>query len=97
MALPGPLPRTVPATLIYRLTGLPPAFRHPDARQTFAPGPGGATLVTVRVGVPAAADPAKDTPRSAAAPDPEQVASDPGDRRGPPGGGRAGPEARPAT
>jgi len=77
VALPGPLPRTVPATLIYRLTGLPPAFRHPDARQTFAPGPGGATLVTVRVGVPAAADPARDTPRSAAAPDPEQVAATP--------------------
>ena len=27
VALPGPLPRTVPATLVFRLVGLPPAFQ----------------------------------------------------------------------
>jgi len=75
--LPGPLPRTVPATVTYRLSGLPPAFRTPDARQTFAPGPGGTTLLTVRARLPAAADPAKDTPRSSPSPDPELVAPDP--------------------
>ena len=75
--LPGPLPRTVPATVVYKVAGLPAAFRRPDGRQTFAPGPGGSTLVTVRARVPAAADPARDTPRSAASPDPEQVAATP--------------------
>jgi Transglutaminase-like superfamily len=75
--LPGPLPRTVPATVTYRLVGLPPSFRTPDGRQTFAAGPGGLTLLTVRARLPAAVDPAKDTPRSAAAPDPELVAATP--------------------
>lgn len=77
VALPGPLPRTVPATVVYRLAGLPAAFRKPDARQTFAPGPNGTTLLTVRARLPVAADPRKDTPRSVASPDPELVAATP--------------------
>jgi len=77
VALPGPLPRTVPATVVYRLSGLPPAFRSPDARQTFAPGPGGTTLLTVKARLPLAADAARDTPRGAPSPDPELVSATP--------------------
>ena len=77
VALPGPLPRTVPATVTYRLAGLPAAFRKPDGRQTYAVGPGGTTLLTVRARLPAAVDPRKDTPRSAPSPDPELVAATP--------------------
>ncbi len=77
VALPGPLPRTVPATVTYRLSGLPPAFRKPDGRQTFAPGPGGTTLLTIKARLPAAVDPQKDTPRSAAVPDAELTAATP--------------------
>jgi transglutaminase-like putative cysteine protease len=75
VALPGPLPRTVPATIVYRLTGLPAPFRRADARQAFAPGPGGSTLLTVRARLPAATAPARDTPRSVPAPDPALVAA----------------------
>jgi transglutaminase-like putative cysteine protease len=75
--LPGPLPRTVPATIVYRLKGLPAAFQKPDGRQTFAPGPGGTTRLTVAARRPAAADPARDTPRSAPSPDPDWVAATP--------------------
>jgi transglutaminase-like putative cysteine protease len=75
--LPGPLPRTVPATVAYRLAGVPPAFRVPDARQTWAAGPGGTSVLTVRARLPAAADPARDTPRTAPVPDPELVAATP--------------------
>ncbi|MBK9518603.1 MAG: lasso peptide biosynthesis protein [Anaeromyxobacter sp.] len=75
--LPGPLPRTVPATVTYRLSGLPAGFRKPDARQTFAPGPGGTTLLTVRARLPAAVDPQRDTPRTTPSPDPELVAATP--------------------
>jgi hypothetical protein len=75
--LPGPLPRTVPATVTYRLAGLPQAFRRPDSRQSFVVGPGGATLMTVKARLPAAADPAKDTPRTSASPDPELISATP--------------------
>jgi hypothetical protein len=75
--LPRPLPRTVPATVVLRLAGLPAAFRKEDSRQSFASGPGGTTLLTVRARLPAAADPARDTPRSTASPDPELVAATP--------------------
>jgi len=75
--LPGPLPRTVPATVTYRLSGLPPAFRKADGRQTFAPGPGTTTLLTVKARLPAAVDPRKDTLRSVASPDPELTAATP--------------------
>ncbi len=75
--LPGPLPRTVPATVVYRLSGLPASFRVPDGRQTFASGPDGTTLLTVKARLPLAADPAKDTLRATPSPDPELVAPDP--------------------
>jgi hypothetical protein len=77
VALPRPLPRTVPATVVFRLIGLPTAFRKADARQSFATGPGGTTLLTVRARLPAAVDPKLDTPRSAPSPDPELVAATP--------------------
>ena len=77
VALPGPLPRTVPSPVTYRLAGLPDAFRRPDARQAFANGPGGSTLLTVRARLPAAVDAARDTPRSTPSPDPELVAATP--------------------
>jgi len=62
VALPGPLPRDVPKTIVYRLQGLPPAFQKNDARQRFERGPGGTTVLTVVARRPAAMDPAKDTP-----------------------------------
>jgi len=73
--LPQPLPRLVPATITYRLAGLPDPFRRPDGRQSFASGPNGRTLLTVRARQPAAADPARDTPRSTPSPDPALVAA----------------------
>ncbi len=75
--LPGPLPRVVPATVVFRLAGLPATFWKADGRQAFAPGPGGTTLVTVRARLPAAADAARDTPRSTPSPDPALVAPTP--------------------
>jgi transglutaminase-like putative cysteine protease len=62
VALPAPVPRQVPATVVYRLEGLPPAFQKDDARQRFGRAPGGGTLLTVTARAPLAADPAKDTP-----------------------------------
>ena len=75
--LPGPLPRVVPATVVFRVSGLPPSFQTADARQSYAPGPGGTTLLTVRARLPAAVDPARDTPRSTPSSDPELVAPTP--------------------
>ena len=75
--LPGPLPRTVPATIVFRVRGLPAAFQRPDGRQTFAPGLGGTVRLTVSARRPLAADPAKDTPRSAPSPDPAWVEATP--------------------
>jgi len=63
----------VEVSLGHILSGLPPAFRKPDARQTFGNGPGGTTLLTVRARLPAAVDPQRDTPRAAPSPDPELV------------------------
>ncbi len=60
--LPRPLPREVPATIVYRIAGLPAAFQKSDARQRFEPGPGGTVVLTVTARRPAAADPARDTP-----------------------------------
>jgi transglutaminase-like putative cysteine protease len=62
VALPRPLPRDVPKTIVYRLAGLPPAFQKGDARQRFERGPGGTTVLAVSARRPAAADPGKDTP-----------------------------------
>jgi transglutaminase-like putative cysteine protease len=75
--LPGPLPRTVPATVVYRLAGLPPTFRRNDQRQAFAAGPEGTTVLTVRARLPVAADPARDTSRLTPPSDPDLVAATP--------------------
>jgi transglutaminase-like putative cysteine protease len=77
--LPGPLPREVPKTVVFRLTGLPAAFQKGDARQRFERGPGGTTLLTVTARRPAAADPANDTPleKAGAGARPDDLASTP--------------------
>ncbi len=62
VALPRPLPREVPKTIVYRLSGLPPAFQKGDGRQRFEAGPKGTAVLVVSARRPAAADPAKDTP-----------------------------------
>lgn len=73
VALPAALPRDVPRSILYRLSGLPPAFARNDGRQRFERGKGGVTVLTVTARRPAAADPAKDTPiaqaRRGASPD----------------------------
>jgi transglutaminase-like putative cysteine protease len=77
--VPGPLPRDVPRTVVYRLKGLPPAFQRNDPRQRFERGPSGTTVLTVSARRPAAADPAKDTPlaKASAGASPEDLASTP--------------------
>lgn len=60
--LPRELPREVPATIVYRVSGLPASFLHSDARQRFERGADGVTVLTVSARRPAAADPARDTP-----------------------------------
>lgn len=62
VAVPQSLPRDVPATISYRMTGLPPAFQVPDARQKYAAAADGSVVVTVSARTPLAADPRKDTP-----------------------------------
>jgi transglutaminase-like putative cysteine protease len=61
--LEGPLSRTVPQRIVFRLKGVPAGFSEQDARQSFAPGPAGETVVTVTARLPAAADPGRDPPR----------------------------------
>ncbi|HZZ85627.1 MAG TPA: transglutaminase domain-containing protein [Anaeromyxobacteraceae bacterium] len=65
--VPNDLPRAVPGAVRYRLAGLPKNFRGEadGGRQSYADGPGGATLLTVRARRPLAADPARDPPRAA--------------------------------
>ena len=77
--VPGPLPREVPRTIVYRLEGLPASFQKNDARQRFERGPAGTTLLTVTARKPAAADPAKDTPLAKAGQgaSPDDLASTP--------------------
>lgn len=79
VALPGPLPREVPKTIVYKLEGLPRAFQKNDARQRFERGPGGVTVLTVSARRPAAADPSRDTPlaKAGAGAAPEDLASTP--------------------
>jgi len=79
VALPAPLPRDVPRTIVFRLKGLPPAFQKGDARQRFEKGPAGTTLLSVTARRPAAADPAKDTPlaRARAGASPDDLAATP--------------------
>jgi hypothetical protein len=79
VALPGPLSRAVPKSVVFKLAGLPPAFQKNDARQRFERGKGGMTVLTVTARRPAAADPAKDTPlaRAAAGASADDLASTP--------------------
>ena len=79
VALPGPLPRDVPRTIVYRLKGLPPAFQKSDARQRFEKGSAGATVLSVTARRPSAADPAKDTPvaRARVGASPDDLAATP--------------------
>jgi len=79
VTLPRPLPRDVPRTIVYRLSGLPPAFLKSDGRQRFEAGPNGTTVLAVTARRPAAADPAKDTPlaRARAGAAPEDLAATP--------------------
>jgi transglutaminase-like putative cysteine protease len=64
--LGAPLPRTVPGAVVFRLRGLPKEFEIPDPRQSFTREPDGTVSLTVTARRPAAADPAKDAPRSTA-------------------------------
>lgn len=79
VALPRPLPREVPKTIVYRLTGLPPAFQKSDARQRFEKAPPGSAVLVVTARRPAAADPARDTPlaRAGAGASPDDLAATP--------------------
>jgi len=79
VALPRELPRTVPATVVYTLQGLPPAFHRNDARQRFERAKGGTSLLTVTARTPLAANPAKDTPlaRAKAGADADDLAATP--------------------
>jgi transglutaminase-like putative cysteine protease len=63
VALPGPLPREVPATITFRLKGLPKEFYGKDERQSYVEAGNGETMLTVAARRPVAEDPAKDPPR----------------------------------
>jgi transglutaminase-like putative cysteine protease len=65
--LPGALPRRVPATLRFRVRGLPPAFLKDDPRQQVTGGKEGEAVVTVTAARPQAADSRKDARRGTAA------------------------------
>jgi transglutaminase-like putative cysteine protease len=75
--VPRPLPRDVPATIVYQLAGLPRGFWTDDARQRFTPGSDGTVSLAVTARTPLAADPARDTPLAQAAKgaDPEDVSA----------------------
>lgn len=77
--LPRELPRDVPATIVYGLSGLPPAFHRNDARQRFERAKGGVSTLTVAARIPAAASPARDTPlaRARAGADADDLAATP--------------------
>ncbi len=79
VALPGPLPRDVPRAVVFRLSGLPPAFQKADARQRFERGPTGTAILTVTARRPVAADAGRDTPlaQARAGADPDDLASTP--------------------
>ena len=62
LPLPRALPRDVPKTIVFKLSGLPRTFLKSDARQRFQAGPDGTTLLSVSARRPTAADPGKDTP-----------------------------------
>jgi hypothetical protein len=78
--VPRALPRAVPASITFRLKGLPPAFQQKgDARQRYERGADGTTLLTVTARAPLAADPARDTPlaRARAGADEEDLSATP--------------------
>jgi transglutaminase-like putative cysteine protease len=79
VALPAALPREVPKSISFKLSGLPAAFAKNDARQRFERGKGSMTVLTVTARRPAAANPAKDTPlaRAATGASPNDLASTP--------------------
>jgi transglutaminase-like putative cysteine protease len=79
VALPRPLPREIPKTIAYRLSGLPPAFQKSDGRQRFEKAPAGSAVLVVTARRPLAADPAKDTPlaRAGAGASPDDLAATP--------------------
>jgi transglutaminase-like putative cysteine protease len=67
--LPAPIERrSVPGQVVFRLRGVPPEFQVTDARQTWVRSPDGSAQLTVTARRPAAADPARDTPRLASIP-----------------------------
>jgi transglutaminase-like putative cysteine protease len=77
--VPRALPREIPKTLAYHLSGLPSAFQRGDGRQRFEKGSDGTTVLVVAARRPAAADPAKDTPleRARVGASPEDLAATP--------------------
>jgi transglutaminase-like putative cysteine protease len=77
--VPRALPREVPKTIVYRLSGLPPSFQKSDGRQRFEKAPPGTAVLVVAARRPAAADPAKDTPleRAKVGAAPEDLAATP--------------------
>jgi transglutaminase-like putative cysteine protease len=79
VTLPRALPQDVPRTIVFRFSGLPPAFQKPDARQRFERGPDKTAVLTVSARRPAAADAAKDTPleRARAGASPDDLAATP--------------------
>jgi hypothetical protein len=67
VAVPGPVERTVPGRLVFRLRGIPAQFQVADPRQTWTAAPDGSVLLSVVARPPVAADPARDAPRAGAA------------------------------
>ncbi len=61
--LPQALPRSVPGRIVYRLAGVPAAFRTGDHRQTWSAGPDDEATLTVTAVRPRAADATLDAPR----------------------------------
>ena len=63
--LPAALPRSVPASIVYRVRGLPPEFLKDDGRQSTVAASDGETVLTVSARLPAATNPGQDAPRPA--------------------------------
>jgi hypothetical protein len=63
--LPGPIDRSVPGEVVFRLRGVPKEFQVADSRQTWVAAPDDVVVLTVAARTPASADPARDAPRSA--------------------------------
>jgi hypothetical protein len=61
--LAAPLPRDVPARVVFTMRGVPAEFQVADPRQTWSPRADGSVTLTVTARAPAAAAPARDAPR----------------------------------